>query len=167
MTTPIRPERMTWPPRSIIVPVGLAAHSERLVSVAAGLAAGLGAELILAGIAPLAPARGAAAQARDLTPLPSNDEQRLMDLLVGERLEELSDGLPDGVRFRVLLTWGSLPVALVAAARDEHAELIVVGMRRGRAIGHALHDHADRHVLHHSEVPVLVVPIESPRARLG
>jgi nucleotide-binding universal stress UspA family protein len=153
-------------PRSIIVPVGLAADSNRLVSLAAAVAAGVGAELILAGIAPLAAAAGAAAQAGDLTPLPGSDGQPLIDLLVRERLEELSTGLPDGVQVRTVLTWGSLPTALIAVAREEHAELIVVAMRRATGIGHALHDHADRYVLHHSDVPVLVVPIESPRARL-
>lgn len=155
-----------WPPRSIIVPVGLAADSKPLVDIAAGLAAGLRAELILAGIAPLAPAIGTAEQAGELTPQPFN-HQPLVDLLVRERLEELSTGLPDTARSRVVLTWGSLPVALVAAAREEHAELIVVGMHRAGPMGHALHDHADRHVLHHSDVPILVVPIDSPRARLG
>lgn len=154
-------------PRSIIVPVGLAADTNRLVSLAAAMAAGTGAELILAGIAPLTGLPRTVAQAGDLTPVAWNDDQRLIDLLVQERLEELSAGLPDGVQARTLLTWGSAHVALVAAAKEEHAELIVVGMRRGRGLGARLHDHADGYVLHHSTVPVLVVPIESPRAGLG
>ena len=122
-----------WPPRSIIVPVGLAADSKPLVDVAAGLAAGLGAELILAGIAPLAPTNGTAAQAGDLTPLPVRDDQTLIDLLVRERLDELSTGLPDPTRARAVLSWGSVPVALIAAAREEQAELIIVGMQGRRS----------------------------------
>jgi nucleotide-binding universal stress UspA family protein len=148
-----------WQPRTIIVPVGLAADSNRLVSTAAALAAGSGAELILAGIAPLAPANGAAPQPGELTSQPGADGQPLIDLLVRERLEDLSAGLPDGVRARTVLTWGTVPVALIAAAREVHADLIVVAMQRAARIGHVLHDHADRYVLHHSDVPVLVVPV--------
>jgi nucleotide-binding universal stress UspA family protein len=153
-----------WPPRSIVVPVTLAADSNQLVSVAAPLAAGFAAELVLVGIAPLAPTRGAVADSGDIPPLADEDEQRFIDLLVQERLDELRAGLPAGVDARTILTWGSVPVALIATARDEHAELIVVAMRRASGIGHVLHDHADRHVLQHSGVPVLVVPIGSLRA---
>jgi nucleotide-binding universal stress UspA family protein len=154
-------------PGSIIVPVGLGPGSNQLVSLAAAVALGIHAELILAGIAPLSDLPRTTAQAGDLTVLARDDDQRLIDLLVRERLEELSAGLPEGVRARTLLTWGSVAVALTAAAKDEGAELIVVGMRRGRGIGARLHDHAEGYVLHHSTVPVLVVPIESPRRGWG
>jgi nucleotide-binding universal stress UspA family protein len=56
------------------------------------------------------------------------------------------------------MTWEPAGPGLVEAAQEAHAELIVVPMRRGSALGHALHDIADRHVLHHGGVPVLVVP---------
>jgi nucleotide-binding universal stress UspA family protein len=158
---------VTWPPRSIVAPVTLAAEVNRVVPVAAGLAAGLGAELVLVGIAPLAPMPAVAAQAGEPTPVARHDEQQLIDLLVRERLDELSTGLPHGAQARTVLTWGSLPVALIAAARDEQADLIVVGMPRSSGIGHVLHDHADRYVLHHSDVPVLVVPLAGPRPRVG
>ncbi len=154
-----------WPPRSIIVPVALGAEFDGLASTAGALAGALGAELILAGIAPLAPP-APAAQAGDLTPPPLRNDQPFIDELVRERLDELSGRMPERVLVRTVLTWGSVPVALIAAAREEHAELIVVAMRRAGALGHALHDHADRHVLYHSDVPVLVVPVESPPARL-
>lgn len=154
-------------PRSIIVPVGLGPDSNQLVSLAAAVAVGIHAELILAGIAPLAALPRTTAQAGDLTLLADDADQRLIDLLVRERLDEVSAGLPEGVQARTLLTWGSLPVALTAAAKEERAELIVVGMRRGHGISARLHEHADGYVLHHSTVPVLVVPIESPRAGWG
>lgn len=157
---------MTRAPRTIVAPVTLSPDSTEIVSVAAALAEALGAELVLVGIAPLAPPVRAAAQAENLTQLAPDDEQRLLDQLVSERLDELGGGLPAGVRARTILTYGPLGAALVATARDEQAELIVVEMRRESALGHALHDHADRHVLHHSDVPVLVVPTQRPRARL-
>jgi nucleotide-binding universal stress UspA family protein len=158
---------MVRAPRSIIVPVTLAPESPQLVSVAAALAERLDAELVIVGIAPLAAPVGAVAQAEEITPLAPNDEQWLLDLLVRERLDELSSELPAGVRSRTILTWGPFGVALLAAARDEQAELIVVPMRRESRLGHALHDHDDRHVLHHSDVPVLVVPTRSALPRVG
>jgi nucleotide-binding universal stress UspA family protein len=48
--------------------------------------------------------------------------------------------------------------ALVAAAREQDADLIVVPIHRESELAHIVHDHADRYVLHHSDVPVLVVP---------
>jgi len=49
--------------------------------------------------------------------------------------------------------------AIVEASRRERAGLVVVAMWRGSAMGHLLHDATDRFVLHHSDVPVLVVPV--------
>jgi nucleotide-binding universal stress UspA family protein len=37
-------------------------------------------------------------------------------------------------------------------------------MRRERELGHLIHDHADRYVLLHSDVPVLVVPTNGAAA---
>lgn len=60
----------------------------------------------------------------------------------------------------VLAGWGSTGPAIVDAARREATDLVVVPMRRATPVGHVLHDGADRYVLHHSDVPVLVVPVE-------
>jgi nucleotide-binding universal stress UspA family protein len=152
-------------PRCIAVAVTLGPDSRQIVSTATALADVLGAELVLVGIAPLAVPARAAAQVENGNWLGADNEQRLLDLLVRERLDELSGELPAGLRVRTVLSWGPTGPALVEAARDEHAELIVVAMRRGSAAGHALHDHDDRHVLHHSDVPVLVVPSSPPRRR--
>jgi nucleotide-binding universal stress UspA family protein len=151
-------------PRCIVVPVTLAADSPQIVSAAAALAEELDAELVLVGIAPPAPPVRSAAGVDDGAWLAADNQQRFLDLLVRERLDELSGDLPAGVRVRTILSWGPAGPAIVETARDEQAELIVVPMRRETALGHALHDHVDRHVLHHSEVPVLVVPTTRPRA---
>lgn len=156
---------MTGPPRSIVVPITLAADSAQLLEVAAPLAGALGAELTLVGIAPVVPAAPAVAQAGESVGLAPHAEQRLLDLLVQERLDDLSGRLPAAARARTVLTWGPPGPALIAVAREQQAELIVVPMRRDSVLGHALHDHADRHVLHHSDVPVLVVPTRRPLAR--
>jgi nucleotide-binding universal stress UspA family protein len=49
-----------------------------------------------------------------------------------------------------MLRWGATGPAIVDAARQEQVDLVVVSTRGS----------ADHYVLHHSEVPVLVVPVE-------
>jgi len=145
-------------PHRIITPVTLAEDSSEAVGVAAALAAALGAELVLAGIAP-------AAMPEPLLDTPDFEclaqqmqDQQLLDRLVTERLEELARALPRSVRTRTLLTSGPVGPALVDAAREQRADLIVVPIHRESELAHLVHDHADRYVLHHSDVPVLVVP---------
>jgi nucleotide-binding universal stress UspA family protein len=142
----------------IIAPVTFAEDTLEATLVAAELAGALGAELVLAGIVPLvqpepaeAPdARGALAR--------SAREQELVDRIVGERVAELSAAIPEAIRRRTLLTYGPVGMALVNASREQRADLVVVPMRRESGLAHLLHDHPDRYVLHHSRVPVLVVP---------
>jgi nucleotide-binding universal stress UspA family protein len=85
---------------------------------------------------------------------------------MAERLEDLAEALPDGIRCRTLLTWGPVGPTLVETAREEHADLVVVPIRRESGLAHLLHDHADRYVLHHSDVPVIVVPTNGRAASL-
>jgi nucleotide-binding universal stress UspA family protein len=158
-----KPSRVI-PPRRIVVPVTLATDSSQTVSVAGALAAPLDAELVLVGVAPPAPTVRPAAQVEDGAWLATDTQQHFLDQLIRERLEELTGALPQEAQVRSILTWGPPGPAIIEAAREERAELIVVGMRRAWALGHGLHDHVDRHVLHHSDVPVLVVPTTGPRA---
>jgi nucleotide-binding universal stress UspA family protein len=151
--------------RRIIAPVTFADDSLEAAELAAELAVAVGAELVLAGIAPLAqldradgiddPA-GAARQAQ---------EQQLVDRIVRERMLELAATLPAALRTRTLLIHGPVGAALVDAAGEEQADLVVVPIRRARRIAHLLHDHADHYVLHHSGVPVLVVPTDGGAMR--
>jgi nucleotide-binding universal stress UspA family protein len=158
----------TQAPRSILVPVTLAEDCVEAVAVAAALAAPLGAELVLVGIAPLAsPAPTLDLGWRSETPAQLAGEQKLVDRIVAERLQELADALPPSVRARTRVTWGPVGAALVAAAADERADLVVVPIRREGELAHLIHDHADRYVLHHSDVPVLVVPTDGRAAPVG
>jgi hypothetical protein len=52
------------------------------------------APVTLVGVAQLAPTVRAAAEAEQITKLAPDDQQRLLDLLVRERLDELEAGLP-------------------------------------------------------------------------
>jgi nucleotide-binding universal stress UspA family protein len=151
----------------IIAPVTLAPDSLEAAAVAAELAAALEAELLLVGIAPVVPPDPSPDSPITLETLQVQAEhQRLLDQIMLERLGELAVGLPDGVRCRTLLSWGPVGPALVAAARAQRADLVVVPIRRESELAHLPHDHADRYVLHHSDVPVIVVPTTGHRAPL-
>jgi nucleotide-binding universal stress UspA family protein len=147
-------------PRTIITPVTFADDCYEAVEVAAALAAALRAELVLAGVAPMAPPEPEL-DTPDVDRLVRQMEnQQLLDRLIARRLEELTGALPRGVRARSLQTTGRVGVALVEAAREQGADLIVVPIRRESHFAHLIHDHVDRYVLHHSDVPVLVVPTD-------
>jgi nucleotide-binding universal stress UspA family protein len=148
-------------PRRIIAPVAFAETFHEAVDVATSLAAALAAELVLVGIEPAAPEL--LFDSPDVERLTRQVEhQQLQDRLVTERLDELAATMPRAVRVRTLRTSGPAGPALVAAARECRADLIVVPMRRESEVSHLVHDHADRYVLHHSAVPVLVVPTGEP-----
>jgi nucleotide-binding universal stress UspA family protein len=151
--------------RRIIAPVTFAEDSLEATAVAAELAVALGAELVLAGIAPLVQPDDANAPDDAGALARSVQQQRLVDRILGERLRELSASLPSRVRRRTVLTYGPVGAALIDAAEEHHADLVVVPMRRENGLAHLLHDHADRYVLHHSGVPVLVVPTHGSDTR--
>ena len=85
-------------------------------------------------------------------------EQDAMERLTRDRVAEAQDQVPSGVQSRAGFGWGPARAAIIDVAREERADLIVVPMTRGGPLSHLLHDGADRHVLHESGVPVLVVP---------
>jgi nucleotide-binding universal stress UspA family protein len=148
----------------IIAPVTFAHDSLEAAAVAADLAAALGGELVLAGIAPVVPPD----PPTEIETLQVQvDHQRVLDQIMAERLAELVEALPDGLRSRTLLTWGPVGPALVEAAREQHADLVVVPIRREGELAHLVHDHADRYVLHHSDVPVIVVPTNGRTTPVG
>jgi nucleotide-binding universal stress UspA family protein len=121
-------------PRAVLVAVELNDRGAAATVAAAGLLAdAFGAEVILAGIAP-------------------GDPQATIDALTHRQVTRTADCLPAGVVRRTMLRWGATGPAIVEAARQEQVDLVVVSTRSG----------ADHYVVHHTEVPVLVVPAEHP-----
>ncbi len=135
--------------QTIIAPVTLAVDSLGAAATAAAFAGPLGAELVLAGITPLVPF-DIEHLLEERLPRPLAD-QHILDRMVAERLEEVTSALAAGVRARTLLLRGSVGATLVKAAGATGADLIVVPLRDES-------EFPDRYVLHHSDVPVLVVP---------
>lgn len=149
----------------VIAPVTFAHESLEAAAVAADLSAALGAELVLAGIAPVAPFEPSSGAITELEALQRQMEhQQVLDRIMSERLEELAGAMPDGLRCRTMLTRGPVGPTLVETAREQQADLVVVPIRRESAFAHLLHDRADRYVLHHSDVPVIVVPTNGQTA---
>lgn len=134
-----------------------------VVRYAAELAGSLGAALILVGVSRIMSVPSAAPPTFEPFDLEAQqEEQELVDRLAREHLEELEATLAPGLARESVLKWGAAGPATVEAAREHDADLVVVPMRpRDHGLAHALHDHADRHVLHHCDVPVLVVPTAS------
>src|SRR5215207_2430172 len=146
---------MTTPPQRILVPVDVGPESDAAVAHAAALASALDGELLLLGVVPL-PALGPVT----LPPAPDGmaEHEDPEDRVTLWRLAGTQARLASGVRSRRLLRWGPVGPAIVDAARKEHADLVVVPRQPGHDLAHPLRVAADRHVLQHSRVPVLVVP---------
>lgn len=87
-------------------------------------------------------------------------DQRELDRLAQEQLDEVAAGLPGGVDVRTRLTWGPVGQAIVDEASTGDHDLVVVAWHHTGAIGHLLRDHNQtaRHVLDHCGLPVLVAP---------
>jgi nucleotide-binding universal stress UspA family protein len=157
------PDRLSSAPSRILVAAGTQDHDPAVVRYAAHLARSLGAELILVAIAPIVPTRPSATYVSDPFDLEAaHQQQEIVDRLAREQLDGLASTLAHELPRESVLSWGPPGPATVDAAREHDADLVVVPMRaRDHGLGHVLHDHADRYVLHHCDVPVLVVPTTS------
>jgi nucleotide-binding universal stress UspA family protein len=152
---------LTGRPSRVLVPVDDDdAGSAAAVDAAAGLAQALDAELVLVAMLPGAvvmPAYPAALAVATEDVLPDGAE---IDRIRAQRRSAVASRLPAGVRSRWIDGRKPAGEAIVGAADETDADLVVVPMHRGGGLAHALRDGADRHVLHHSRVPVLVVPAD-------
>jgi nucleotide-binding universal stress UspA family protein len=146
-------------PRCILVPIDLDEASSAARTLAASLAGAMNAELVLLGVAPEAVATMAAGpNGMPVPPIETGESERIIDRLAQDRLDEALDALPGGLRARSTLTWGPVGPAVIDAVHEQHADLVVLAMCRESGLAHLLGDRAQRHVLQHCSVPVVVVP---------
>ena len=129
-------------------------HAEA-VAVATALATALDAELLLLGLVGL-PALGPMV----MPPAPDGiaGGEPPADPLVREQLARTKAKLGPGVRARTLLGWGPDGPAILDAARDQGADLVVVASPHGGGLAHLLHGSTAHYVAEHCGVPVLLVP---------
>jgi nucleotide-binding universal stress UspA family protein len=163
------PRSLSSAPSRILVAARGQDDDRAVVLYAARLASSLGAELILVAIAPLVAGPATTAYPLDAFDLTADVErQEVVDRLARENLDELASTLAPALPKASALTWGPPGPATAEAVREHDADLVVIPMRaREHELGHVLHDHADRYVLHHCDVPVLVVPTTSADAPVG
>jgi nucleotide-binding universal stress UspA family protein len=132
--------------------------SDTAVTRAAAIALALDAELVLLAVlaAPLVEAGYPPALAVGVYDQEGDREEA--ERTLSRRIGRFSPLLPPGVRARWIRGRHPSGPAIARAALDVDADLVVVPMRRGGELSHLLNDGTDRYVLHHSRVPVLVVP---------
>lgn len=151
------PHHASWPSR-VLVPVDDDRASTAAVLAAGALAMALDAELVLVALLPGVVVMPAYPSALAISPDDASDDGAELERIRAQRRSAVSGLLPAGVRSRWIDGRKPAGEAIVSAADEAHADLVVVPMRRSSELGHAIHDGADRHVLHHSKVPVVVVP---------
>ena len=145
-------------PRRILVPADEDAASFDAVRRAAGLAAALDAELVLLAVLPLPLVEATYPSALAIGIYDQQGDREEAERTLARRIALYSDVLPPAVRSRWIRGRRPAGPAIVRAIDEVDADLVVVPMRRGSELSHLLHAGTARHVLHHSRVPVLVVP---------
>ena len=150
------------PPHRFLVPLDESALTSETVDLAARLAHEVNGTVTLFAVAPLATAAGDVA-GLGLVPEAGAElePQEQLDRLARERLDDSVARIGDGVDMRTKISWGPAGPAIVDEIEQGAHDLVVVPSRREGELGHLVHDHTLRHVLHHSAVPVLVVPAGS------
>ena len=153
---------MSEPPfRRVLVATGRSSGARAAVQMAARVAGAAGGEVTLLCVADCAvPVVSPDPAATDLLDEPSDGGTRLAEQLAREDLEEAAAEIGAGVACCTKLCWGPVGPAIVEEAASGHYDLVVVALRRRRDLGRLLREDAEHHVVHHSPVPVLVLPPE-------
>jgi nucleotide-binding universal stress UspA family protein len=128
------------------------------VGRAAGLAVALGAELVLLAVVPPALADARYSSALMIVPEELAGNREEVERTLARRRGEFADVVPPAVRSHWVHGHAPAGEAIINAVDEVDADLVVVPMHRGAELSHLLRDGTDRYVLHHSPVPVLVVP---------
>ena len=120
----------TPPIRRILVPVDFSSHSDRAAALAAGLATRLGASIDLLHSIDFAPE-----SAGYLTP-DAMDFGRKLQAIASERLEQITQSIPDDVETVVHLHRGKPASVIEAIAKQVGADLIVMGTHGHTGLSH-------------------------------
>ena len=142
----------------ILVPADEDPASVAAVELAAGLALTLNAELVLLAALELPIVEGAYPSALAIGMYDQEGDEEEAERTLSRRIARFSEILPTAVRSRWVRSRPPEGPAIVRALDEVDADLVVLPMRKGGELSHLFNDGTDRHVLHHSRVPVLIVP---------
>src|SRR5918999_301269 len=150
------------PPHRFLVPLDESLPTSETIDLATLLAHEVNGSVTLFAVVPPAVPAG------DLGPLgpvpeagPDLTAQEELERLAHERLDEIVARIGDGLDTRTKIGLGPAGPAIVDEIEQGAHDLVVIPTRQEGELGHLVHDHTLRHVLHHSAVPVLVVPAGS------
>ncbi len=150
-------ERGTDRVRRIVVGADGSAASLRAISWAARRAAEIGGEVIAVhAIQPFWMIDGVVSS-EDMSLAYKNWQEDMERVLEGQWCAPLRT---TGVAYRSLSLEGG-PAALLGVANREQAELVVVGRSGRSGLSELLLGSFSHHIVHHSSVPVVVIPAES------
>jgi nucleotide-binding universal stress UspA family protein len=145
-------------PTRILVAADTDPASSAAVERAIGLAAALGGELVLLAVVPPDLVDPRYSSALTLVPAEPTGDREAVERMLAHRVAQFSGVIPPDLPSRWVRGYAPAGAAIVHAAEEVDADLVVVAMHRGSEVSHLVRDGTDRHVLHHSPVPVLVVP---------
>ena len=154
----MEPPTHSVPISCILVPADEDPASVAAVVLAARLAVALDAELVLLAVLSLPVVEAAYPSALAIGMYDQEGDQEEAERTMARLTARYSELLPPAVRSRWIRGRHPAGPAIVRALDEVDADLVVVPMRQGGELSHLLNDGTDRHVLHHSGVPVLVVP---------
>jgi len=144
----------------VVLGSGPDAVDAELVRAGAEVLAG-GGELTLLATAPFVPPDDPMSVLGEPPNIPApRFEQTILDEMAKERADAAAERVPEGVAHREAVTWG--PAAEAALDELEHGDYdaVVTGHRPRSEASIVLHGGSLAHrLLHHSPVPVLVVPV--------
>lgn len=147
-------------PRRFLVPIDQRDRCSEALELATYLARAVEGTVTLLALVPLAiPPAGVDGAAGLAMTLAEPEEQRELDRLAREALDEMVAEIGEGVAVSTALSWGPAGQAIVDELEAGEHDIVVVSTRREDGpLGHLIHDHAVRRLLSHCPVSVLVVP---------
>jgi universal stress protein A len=142
--------------RKILIPTDFSDDASNAMDYGFQLAKRLGANVLLLHVVPL----GAYVTAASSAPLPAEAIEALAVTArtnLAEQSKKLSKSF--GVASEALVVDGPPPATIAELAKAQSADLVVMGTRGKTGLKHVLLGSVAEHVVRHSPVPVLVVPL--------
>jgi nucleotide-binding universal stress UspA family protein len=142
-------------PRRLLVPVDLSPAAEKVVRAVAGLARDFGGRILLFHVFDTR----AVEDVYNLHGLKEQEVRARMRANAGETMRRLlAKPWMKGLKVEVRLADGVPPEAILAAAREWKADLIVLTRRRRSGLAHLLYGRTSDAVVHEAPCAVLALP---------